>query len=81
MNLYITMDNRLGKEYISTNDDKYVNLLFEGKGNLHNQIPSGLFRKEFLIKVVNYDKDTYINTDNGLLYDKETLKIVGQHDT
>lgn len=81
MNYYITVDNRLGKEYASTNDDNYINLMFEGKGDLHKNIPCGVFRKEFLIKVVNYDKGTFINTDSGLLYDKETLKIVEQHNS
>lgn len=81
MNYYITSDNRLGKEYASTNNSDYVNLLFEGKGDLHKNIPCGVFRKEFLIKVVNYDKDTLINTDSGILYDKGTLKIVGQHNS
>lgn len=27
----------------------------------------------------NYDKNTYIDIETGILYDKETLKIVGMH--
>lgn len=81
MNHFITKTNRLGKEYASTNNKEYVNLFFEGVGDLHINPPCGMFKRDGLIKVVNYDKDTFIDTDSGLLYDKETLKIVGQHNT
>ena len=81
MNYYITNTNRLGKEYASTNNKEYINLFFEGAGNLQTELVSGVFKRDILIKVANYDKDTFINIDSGLLYDKETLKIVGQHNT
>lgn len=32
-------------------------------------------------QLVNYDKDTLIDTQTGLLYDKVTRKIVGQHNS
>lgn len=32
-----------------------------------------------MIHLINYDKNTLIDTNTGLLYDKETKKIVG-HD-
>lgn len=79
MNYFITQTNRLGKEYATTNDSNYINLIFESSGNIHTDPPCGIFKKDCLIKVINYDKDTFINVDSGLLYDKETLKIVGQH--
>jgi hypothetical protein len=33
------------------------------------------------IKLINYDKNTFIDTITGLLYDKQTLKIVGLHNS
>lgn len=31
--------------------------------------------------IVNYDRDTLMDTESGILFDKETGKIVGQHNT
>ena len=32
-------------------------------------------------KIVNYDKDTLMNKNSGILYDKLTYKVVGIHNT
>jgi hypothetical protein len=31
--------------------------------------------------IVHYDKNTLMDTESGILYDKVTGKIVGQHNT
>lgn len=31
--------------------------------------------------LINYDKNTLIDTQTGLLYDRETKEIVGQHNS